>query len=313
MKTLVRGYLESLLARGCTKLPVDEEARSVLRSWMLDARRRKNGAPLQTPPVPPPAAAPVVEPSSPPRASEVEADISLLRQSVDEPAEPEGQEVEEQEIFFRPGGKTPEESWMLAQALLPRWNPLRELGTLREQVVWGEGSREADIMFVGDAPSYYDELEQRPFCGESGAKLDGMLKAMGLRRADVYITHFVKFRPMVPRQTTNNRPPSKEEIRRSAPIVDFEARLVRPKVIVALGVVAARGLLRQGDLPLSAYQQITHGSFCGAPVVVTHHPSYLLRTTALAERRRLWEEMLRVMELAHMSISDKQRGYFLKR
>ena len=156
-------------------------------------------------------------------------------------------------------------------------------------MVWGEGSLDADIIFVGDAPNYYDEREGRPFCGEAGTKLDEMLRAMGLTRKDVYITHLVKYRPKMARQTTNNRAPDMEEIRLSMPVLEFEVRYVRPKVIVALGVVAARGIIGQGELPLSAYQQMK----------------------GCSERRKLWEEMLHVMELAHLPISAKQRGYFL--
>ena len=220
---------------------------------------------------------------------------------------------DEQEIFFRPGGNSPRESWECAARLLARWEPLRALGTLRDTLVWGAGSLSAPIMLVGEAPGYYDELEQKPFCGEAGAKLDGILKAMELTREQVYITHLVKFRPAVPRQTTNNRPPGKEEVRVSLPVLAFEVQLVRPRVIVAMGVIAARGLLQLEDLPLAACRRVQPSVFCGVPVVVTHNPGYLLRTTSLAERRLLWEDMLRAMELAQLPVSPRQRGYFLPR
>ena len=212
--------------------------------------------------------------------------------------------------FFRPGGSNAEEAWENMRRLLPTWGPLRQLGTLREKVVLPQGNTGADIVFLGDAPGFYDEKAGQPFQGEAGGKLDGMLKAMGLTREQVYLTHMVKFRPSQPRQTMNTRPPSEKELRFSLPVVDFEMRLVQPRVIVALGVIAARGLLQQGNLPLAAYQERTW-EFNGIPVVVTHHPSYLLRTSDLGERRRLWEEMLHVMQMAGLPISDKQRGYFL--
>ena len=281
------------MEQGCSSLPVDEQARVVLRAWMRGEKRCN---------VPPPLV---------PQAESKNSAAELYEALESETPEPEVDDDEEEQVFFRPGGRTPEEAWEFAQNLLLRWEPLKLLNTLRSTPVWGEGSRQADIMFVGDAPNHYDEQAGRPFCGEAGGKLDGMLKAMGLTRQEVYITHFVKFRPMVPRQTYNNRPPSKDEIRLSAPVVKFEVEQVQPKVIVALGVIAARGLLQQGELPLAAYQQLQNASFCGVPVVVTHHPSYLLRTAVLEERRRLWEEMLRVMEMAALPISAKQRGYFL--
>lgn len=288
--SLLKSYLQTLQADGEMRLPVDDDARRILREWMLAAKR--GGV-------------------RPPRPGAELDQLAQMRAVLadDEPDTPE--DDEEMEAFFRPAGRTPEELWERARKLILNWPPLKNLHTLRDTLVWSEGSRTADIMFVGDAPNYYDEQNCRPFCGDAGAKLDGMLKAMGLSRSEVYITHLVKFRPMVPRQTFNNRPPSREEIRMSVPVLEFETKLVQPKVIVALGVIAARALLQQSDLPLSACQQIKDGRFFGIPVVVTHHPSYLLRTTSVAERRRLWEEMLRVMEIAGLPITPKQRGYFL--
>ncbi|MCH5284664.1 MAG: uracil-DNA glycosylase [Akkermansiaceae bacterium] len=303
IKTLLRDYLQARIAGGELRVPVDEAARMVLRGWMQAAKQGRQAARSAAAAAPP-------ENDEPEDASQM---LASLRRSLSEPRSSEAEEDEEpDQLFFRPGGRNAEEAWKLAASLLVRWDPLRQLGTLRDTPVWGEGSRRADIMFVGDAPNYYDEQAGRPFCGEAGAKLDGMLKAMGLSRRAVYITHLVKFRPKIARQTFNNRPPSKDEIRLSTPVLEFETRLVQPKVIVALGVIAARGLLQRGELPLTAYQELPQASFIGVPVVVTHHPSYLLRTADLAERRRLWEEMLRVMEIAHLPISDKQRRYFLK-
>lgn len=323
---LVTNYLRTLQERGMEKLCIDEGARSILREWMLAARRgiRRPTEPRPAPgsaATPPTQQAPLTSaanaPAEPPAQNTSAADIAnYLRAAVTEehPAQPADEPmVHEDEIpFFRPGGSTPEEVWANFERMLPTWQPLRALGTLRNTYIPPAGNRAADIMFVGDAPTYPDEAERRPFAGAAGEKLDGMLKAMGLTREQVYITHLVKFRPGMPRQTTNNRPPNEKEILYSSSITELEVRLVRPKVIVALGVIAARGLLRQGDLPLAAYQQL-HGNFCGVPVVVSHHPSYLLRTNDISERRKLWEEMLRVMEMCGLPISDKQRGFFLKK
>ncbi len=312
LRELVTRHLHTLQQQGVAVLPVDDSARAILREWMLAAR---NGTPLPSPPAPlsssppAPACAPAEDAaSSRPRVSlmdEVEAEQGA--QAASTPLPPE---EEEPLPFFRPAGATPQERWVSMAAMLPRWKPLRDLGTLRETAVPGQGNRSASIMLVGDAPGVPDERAALPFQGEAGAKLDGMLRAMGLTREEVYITHLVKFRPAMPRQTLNNRPPTPREVALSLPIVACEAQLVQPRVIVALGVVAARGLLGCGELPLAACQELK-GRFNGIPVVVTHHPSYLLRTSDLQERRRLWEEMLRVMEMAGLPISEKQRGYFL--
>ncbi len=316
IRELVSSYLHSLQERGVDCLPVDEEARAVLRDWMLAAR---NGTPLPARPVGVPVQpsvfpSPTPDVSQAPQAGVPEPSVSLLEEmeAEEQAAAPVPLPEDEGEPlpFFRPAGGTPQEQWASVATLLPRWKPLRELGTLRETAVPGQGSRTASIMFVGDAPGFQDEKAALPFQGEAGAKLDGMLRAMGLTRDEVYITHLVKFRPAMPRQTLNNRPPTEKEVALSVPILNCEVQLVQPRVIVALGVVAARGLLGCGDLPLAACQNL-RGSFCGVPVVVTHHPSYLLRTNDLKERRRLWEEMLRVMEMAGLPISEKQRSYFL--
>ncbi len=323
-RELVCDYLNTLQQGGVLRLPVDEEARGILRVWMLGARANtplaaSGGASLTAPA---PVAAPGIASTAShtpasvtpdmPVATSARQPIRLMldddEEDISSVASPE--DSDEEIPFFRPGGESVEERWVNMARMLPHWRPLRELGTLRTKAVLGQGSQHASIMMVGDAPSYHDEQAGLPFQGEAGAKLDGMLKAMGLTRADVYLTQLVKFRPSLPRQTFNNRPPTAKEIAYSIPIIDVEVQLLRPRVIVALGVIAARGLLGRGELPLTAYLG-KPGEFAGIPVVVTHHPSYLLRTSDLGERRKLWEEMLRVMEMAGLPISEKQRGYFL--
>ena len=300
---MVLGYLGSLQMRGILRAPVDEGARKILREWMLAARR---GAPRVLPAQAPDSApAPAPARTAPP--AEAPADFSAVRRSLDEaPAEAASPAVP----AFRPACRNAQEAWQALRAELPTWDPILHLGTLRATPVYGEGNAEADIMMVTDAPGYQDEKAGHPLQGEAGEKLDGMLKAMGLSRADVYLTPLVKFRPHQPRQTFSTRAPSEPEIRACLPVLDFEMALVKPKVIVAFGVLVARALLQRGNLPLSDYQG-GENSYRGVPVVVTHHPSYLLRTSDLAERRRLWEEMLRVMQLVGLPISERQRGYFL--
>ncbi len=322
LRELVTTYLSTLQSQGVACLPVDDSARAILRDWILAARNGgvlpsrvvASAAHVSVPALP---AAPVLQtadtplpPATPPKSLLQELEEEDKVASAEGSSAPAEGEDESPLLFFRPGGSTPQEKWASFAALLPRWKPLRELGTLRETAVPGQGARGADIMFVGDAPGFQDEKAALPFQGEAGAKLDGMLRAMGLTRDEVYITHLVKFRPAMPRQTLNNRPPTPKEVAVSLPVLQCEVQLVQPRVIVALGVVAARGLLACGELPLAACQNL-RGSFCGVPVVVSHHPSYLLRTHDVQERRRLWEEMLRVMEMSGLPISEKQRSYFL--
>ena len=191
-----------------------------------------------------------------------------------------------------------------------RWAPARQLGTLRESVVFSTGDPDAGLVLVGEAPGYEEERQGVPFVGPAGKKLDDILKAMGLSRDSVYITNIVKNRPAMARQATNNRKPTLEEMRAWLPIVKAELDVLKPHCIIALGATAAEGLLG-GAQGVGAMRGKWH-AFQGIPVRVTYHPSYLLRTEGrLQPKRQLWEDMLAVMERLNMPISEKQRGFFM--
>lgn len=302
-RSLVNTYLQTLIQQGERRMAIDDDARGILREWMIAAKKgiSRMTAPAQL-------ATPVQQnegsQAAAPAASIFNPDV------LEEATKPI--EKPEEDVYLRLPAGDAVAAWRYFETLLPRWQPLMDVETLRSTFVMGQGNRQADIMFVGDAPGFKEEELGYPFAGAAGEKLDGMLKAMGLSREGIYLTYLVKKRPALPRQTTNNRTPNEHEIYVSAAALEAEIRLVQPKVIVALGVVAARGLLKLGEIPLTAYQAEARYTAEGKiPVVVTHHPSYLLRTSDLAERRELWEEMLGVMKLVGLPISEKQAGYFL--
>lgn len=190
------------------------------------------------------------------------------------------------------------------------WAPAHALGTLREKMVFATGTPDAEIMFVGEAPGYNEEKEGEPFVGPAGQKLNDILKAMGIKREDVYISNLVKFRPSLPKQTTNNRKPSPEEMAACLPLVMAEISVVRPKLIIALGGTAAEGLLGL-EGTVGAMRDKWH-DLSGIPARVTYHPSYLLQSGGSNDvKRALWEDMLAAMEKLGMPISEKQRGFFL--
>jgi uracil-DNA glycosylase len=124
-----------------------------------------------------------------------------------------------------------------------KWTPAKTLGTLRETMVFATGNPEARVMLVGEAPGYQEEREREPFVGPAGQKLNDILKAMGISREEVYISNIVKFRPATPKQTTNNRKPTREEMEACLPFIRAEIQIVKPECIVALGGTAAEGLL----------------------------------------------------------------------
>ncbi|MES2981047.1 MAG: uracil-DNA glycosylase [Verrucomicrobiota bacterium] len=189
------------------------------------------------------------------------------------------------------------------------WAPARALGSLRETMVFATGSAEAKIMMIGEAPGYYEEKEGQPFVGPAGQKLNDILKAMGVSREEIYISNLVKFRPAIPKQTTNNRKPSPEEMSACLPLVMAEIEVIKPQLIIALGGTAAEGLLKLGGT-VGSMRGKWH-DLSGIPARVTYHPSYLLQSGSNEVKRALWEDMLAVMEKLGMPISEKQRGFFL--
>jgi uracil-DNA glycosylase len=182
--------------------------------------------------------------------------------------------------------------------------------SLRDTLVFAVGNPDADLMLVGEAPGAEEEKAGEPFVGPAGQLLTKIIKAMGLAREQVYISNIVKFRPKIPNQTTQNRKPTRDEMAPFRPYVAREVEVVQPKVIVALGGTAAEGLVDyEGSVGSARMQQ---HDFRGIPTLVTYHPSYLLRNPALSERRKLWEDCMKAMEILGMPISTKQRGFFLE-
>jgi DNA polymerase len=194
----------------------------------------------------------------------------------------------------------------------------RALGTLFETVVFATGDPTSDVVVVGEAPGAEEESIRKPLAGPARDKLSQMLKAMGLPIENVYFSNVVKFRPKKGDgrlQGGSNRPPTGDEMRVCLPYLRREIEAVCPRVILALGKTAAEGLLDKGGTINSFRQESL--VFAGVPVVVTEHPLKILRDEremsphkAKEKKRAVWEDMLKVMELAEMEISEKQRGYF---
>lgn len=179
----------------------------------------------------------------------------------------------------------------------------------RKHVVFGVGNIDAELMFVGEAPGADEDAQGEPFVGKAGELLTKIITATGLKRGDVYIANILKCRPDTPGQTYGNRKPTPEEMQTCIPFLHEQIDLVKPKVLVALGGVAVEGLLnKSGIMKLRGHWQ----EYRGIPLMPTYHPAYLLRNQAMTEKRRVWEDMLAVMEKLGLSISEKQRNYFTK-
>jgi uracil-DNA glycosylase len=184
------------------------------------------------------------------------------------------------------------------------------LAAARKNVVFGVGNIDAQLMFVGEAPGADEDEQGEPFVGRAGELLTKIIQAMGLQRGDVYIGNILKCRPDTPGQSAGNRKPTADEMATCIPYLHEQIDLIRPKVLVALGATAVEGLLGKtlGITKLRGNWKI----YRGIPLMPTYHPAYLLRNQAMSEKRKVWEDMLAVMEKLEMPISQKQRNYFLK-
>jgi len=184
------------------------------------------------------------------------------------------------------------------------------LAASRKNVVFGVGNIDARLMFIGEAPGADEDAQGEPFVGRAGQLLTKIIEAMGLSRDSVYIANILKCRPDTPGQTAGNRKPTSEEMQTCIPYLHEQIDLIQPKAIVALGGTAVEGLLGKtaGITRLRGNWQ----TYRGIPLMPTYHPSYLLRNQAPTEKRRVWEDMLQVMEKLEMPISERQQRFFLK-
>jgi len=181
----------------------------------------------------------------------------------------------------------------------------------RKQVVFGVGNEAADILFVGEAPGADEDARGEPFVDAAGELLTRMLKAMDLAREEVYIANILKCRPDTPNQRTGNRAPTADEMATCSDWLHRQINFIQPKVIVALGKVAVGGLLEMENAPITKMRG-TWQAYRGIFLMPTFHPAYLLHQESMQNKRKVWEDLLAVMEKTGLPISDKQRGYFLK-
>ena len=156
-----------------------------------------------------------------------------------------------------------------------------DLCQTRTQTVFGVGNRHANWLLIGEAPGQNEDLQGEPFVGKAGQLLNEMLRAIGLDREQVYIANMLKCRP------PNNRDPQADEVAACNGFLQQQIALLQPKIILAVGRIAAQNLLKTQQ-PLSRLRGTQH-QLDGIPLVVVHHPAYLLRS--LTEKAKAWEDL----------------------
>jgi DNA polymerase len=181
----------------------------------------------------------------------------------------------------------------------------------RTQVVYGVGNPFSELLFVGEAPGEEEDLRGEPFVGKAGQLLTRIIGAMDYTREDVFIANVLKCRPDMPAGEAGNRKPKPAEMATCLPWLREQIELIKPKVIVALGLTAVEGLL--GEPRTMREVRGKWLDYHGVPLMPTYHPAYLLRNQTMAEKRKVWEDMLLVLEKLDRPISAKQRGYFLEK
>ncbi|MDP9161256.1 MAG: uracil-DNA glycosylase [Acidobacteriota bacterium] len=156
----------------------------------------------------------------------------------------------------------------------------------RKQIVFGVGNPNADLMFIGEAPGADEDQKGEPFVGRAGQLLTNMIKAMGIAREDVYIANIIKCRP------PGNRTPERDECATCSPFLMRQIAAVKPKVIVALGAIAAKTLLAL-NRPMSEFRGRFY-DFQGTKLAVTYHPAFLLRDPR--QKKETWKDLQMVMK-----------------
>ena len=156
----------------------------------------------------------------------------------------------------------------------------------RTQTVFGAGNQQAELMIVGEAPGFYEDKQGAPFVGRAGQLLTMMLESIGYTREQVYIANILKCRP------PNNRDPQVNEVNLCTPYLARQITLLQPKLILAVGRIAAQFLL-QVKTPLSQLRNKVHAyPVLDTPLMVTYHPAYLLRNSK--EKKKAFADLLQV-------------------
>jgi len=195
------------------------------------------------------------------------------------------------------------EPWVAAETLDDLYSMTKDclkcpLGATRTHFVFGVGNPHADVMFIGEAPGFDEDMQGEPFVGRAGQLLNKILEAVHLRREDVYIANILKCRP------PGNRDPLLSEMETCSPYLLKQIELIRPKIIIALGRIAAQALLHTNESLTELREKVY--DFNGIKVLVTYHPAALLRNPGW--KRPAWEDMKKFRKLYDQILESARAG-----
>jgi len=286
---------------------MDSGVKYRLRLWLRSERALGLGASVNMPPLTHsratiiPADAKAVEP-----AVSVENDGALtVFEKVNAPTE----------LAPRGGLVAPPSVEPFSAPLLPREEKRRRLVALdenevkgcprcrlcesRTNTVFGEGDSDARLFFIGEGPGETEDTTGRPFVGRAGELLDKMIAAMGLRRDDVYIANIVKCRP------PNNRVPMPDEVATCTPYLERQIEIIRPQVIVTLGLPALKYMTNDPKLTMGKSRG-NWREWRGIKLMPTFHPAYILRNPTYETKAAVWSDLKQV--LVELSLPIPKRG-----
>ncbi|HZV99666.1 MAG TPA: uracil-DNA glycosylase [Methylophilaceae bacterium] len=228
----------------------------------------------------------VAEPAAESVLNSTSEEPAVMLEEMDPPDELPPAEKDEPSALLSPSGEDRQQiimqmGWSALEQAVEHC-PACNLCNTRTKTVFGVGDRNADWMFVGEAPGAEEDRKGEPFVGQAGKLLDNMLAAIKLRRGNnVYIANVLKCRP------PDNRDPHGEEVAQCNPYLLRQVELIKPKLIVALGKFAAQSLLNSNSA-IAAMRGKLH-DYNGVPVIVTYHPAYLLRN--MSDKAKAWEDL----------------------
>lgn len=309
--------LKRLKSSGVKSVVVSDESLAALKK--IVQARAKNAAPAKSSSAPSPAAEPRAASSAVPAGKPEPAPTfqPVAKPFTVKPVVPESAESLPPPPKFQLPAGDKQTRWDALLQLVVNDPVCKAHVRPGKKVVLGVGNLDAKIFFCGEAPGAEEEEQGEPFVGPAGQLLTRMIQGMGLKRSDVYIGNIMNWRPQLPLSAggvqIGNRPPTPEEMAYCLPFLKAQLEIVNPDIIVALGATASAGLFGAGSFKTLGEIRSKWKPFAEKPVMVTYHPSYILRNPTNRSKRAIWEDLLKVMERASLPISEKQRNFFLEK